>query len=68
MPNYAEIAFTDAVKELQEKHGSRSGYARMEKFDYTDGLTENEIEFIIDRDSFYMATVGENEFPYLQHR
>lgn len=66
--NFASIAFTDAVKALQEKNGSRSSYARMEQQNYVDGLTENEIDFISQRDSFYMASIGENGFPYIQHR
>lgn len=66
--NFAAIAFTDAVKALQEKNGSRAGYARMESQTYVDGLTESEIDFIAQRDSFYMATIGENGFPYIQHR
>jgi uncharacterized protein len=66
--NFASLAFTDAVKALQEKNGSRSSYARMEQQTYVDGLTENEIDFISQRDSFYMASIGENGFPYIQHR
>lgn len=66
--NFAAIAFTDAVKAMQEKLGSRVSYARMEKDVYVDGLTENEIDFIFQRNSFYMATIGENNFPYIQHR
>lgn len=66
--NFAALAFTPAVKEMQEKLGSRANYARMEKDIYIDGLTESEIDFIAQRDSFYMATVGENGFPYIQHR
>ena len=66
--NFAALAFTDAVKAMQEKMGSRSGYARMEKNNYVEGLTENEIDFIAQRDSFYMASIGENNFPYIQHR
>lgn len=66
--NFAEIAFTDAVKELQEKHGSRKGYERMEKFNIVDGLSENEKGFIEDRDSFYLASIGIKNFPYIQHR
>ena len=66
--NFAAIAFTDAVKAMQEKLGSRSSYARMERDIYVDGLTENEIDFIAQRDSFYMASIGENNFPYIQHR
>jgi len=66
--NFAEIAFTDAVKELQEKHGSRKGYERMEKFNFVNGLSENEKGFIADRDSFYLASIGVKNFPYIQHR
>ncbi len=66
--NFASLAFTDAVKEMQKKMGSRKSYARMERETYVDGLTENEIDFIVQRDSFYMASIGENVFPYIQHR
>lgn len=66
--NFAEIAFSDAVKELQEKHGSRKGYERMEKFNIVDGLSENEMSFITNRDSFYLASIGGKSFPYIQHR
>jgi predicted pyridoxine 5'-phosphate oxidase superfamily flavin-nucleotide-binding protein len=66
--NFAEIAFTNAVKELQEKNGSRKGYERMEKFNIVDGLSENEKRFIEDRDSFYLASIGVKNFPYIQHR
>ncbi len=66
--NFAEIAFTGLVKELQEKYGSRKGYERMEKFNIIDGLSENEVGFIEDRDSFYLASIGEKKFPYIQHR
>ena len=33
-----------------------------------DRFTENEAAFIADRDSFYMATVSETGWPYVQHR
>jgi hypothetical protein len=66
--NYSTIAFSDASKKLQLKAGSRTSYARMEKQDITDGLTGNEAEFIAQRDGFYMATIAESGFPYLQYR
>ena len=66
--NFAEIAFTDYVKKLQEQHGSRRGYERMEKFNNVDGLNVNEVTFIQNRDSFYLASIGVKEFPYVQHR
>ena len=66
---FAEIAFTDTVKTLQESHGSRRSYARMEGGAATNNiLGEAEAAFIGDRDSFYMATVSETGWPYVQHR
>ena len=66
--NFAEIAFTNEVKSLQEKHGSRRSYERMEKYNVIDGLTSNETTFIQNRDSFYLASIGVKKFPYIQHR
>lgn len=66
--NYASLAFTDAVKALQEVHGSRRTYARMEQLRHSDGLSEQEIVFITERDSFYLSSIGENGYPYIQHR
>lgn len=40
----------------------------MEKTSYVDGLTEHETEYIAQQKSFYMATYGENGYPYVQHR
>jgi len=34
----------------------------------SDGLTDDEVSFIQARDSFYMATISENGWPYIQHR
>lgn len=66
--NYSTLAFSDAAKQLQEKAGSRSSYARTDKQAHDDVLTDNEIEFISSRDGFYMSTLGENGFPYIQFR
>lgn len=66
--NYEQIAFTDAVKQLQELNGSRASYARMETGDNEVGFTEAEIEFISTRDSFYLASISETGYPYIQHR
>lgn len=69
-PRYAALTFTGAVKALQDKHGSRQKYARLEQAGGAapDPLTEREAAFIAARDSFYMATVGEDGWPYVQHR
>ncbi len=66
--NYAKLAFTDAVKALQEENGSRHSYDHMEKMQVTDGLSANEIGFIEDQDHFFLASFGENGYPYIQHR
>ncbi len=66
--NFAEIAFSDAAKELQEQYGSRNSYSRMEKFNEVNGLTDGEFSFIENQNSFYLASLGTNGFPYIQHR
>lgn len=67
---FSELMFTPAVKALQAKFGSRASYSRFEEpeFPARDRLTEREAEFIAARDSFYMATVTETGWPYVQHR
>ena len=66
--NYAKLAFTDAVKKLQAQYGSRKNYEKMEQYSSHQGLTLREINMIETRDSFYLATIGANGFPYIQHR
>ena len=66
--SYSTIAFSEATKKLQEKAGSRTNYARMDSQHSMEVLTDAEVEYISQRDSFYMATVGENGFPYIQFR
>ena len=67
---FAEIAFTPAVKSLQSALGSRAAYARMEESPepFNHRLGASEAAFIAARDSFYMATVSETGWPYIQHR
>lgn len=66
---FAEIVFTENVKAAQQEYGSRE---RLERFTSMAGpndvLSEREAEFIAHRDSFYMATVNEDGWPYVQHR
>ena len=66
--NYSKLAFTDIIKQFQAELGSRTTYDRVEKTSYVDGLTAAETAFIKERDSFYMASFGDNEYPYIQHR
>jgi ferredoxin-NADP reductase/predicted pyridoxine 5'-phosphate oxidase superfamily flavin-nucleotide-binding protein len=66
---FAEIAFTDAVRQVQQAEGSRANYAAMEEGDdYNVLLGDMEANFIAERDSFYMSSVSETGWPYLQHR
>jgi predicted pyridoxine 5'-phosphate oxidase superfamily flavin-nucleotide-binding protein len=66
---FAEIAFTDTVKQVQAAMGSRRSYERMERNgEAGDRLGEREAAFLAARDSFYMATVSETGWPYVQHR
>jgi predicted pyridoxine 5'-phosphate oxidase superfamily flavin-nucleotide-binding protein len=66
---YAQIAFTEQVRQVQIEQNSRSGYARMDMgADYNYLLSDYEAAFIQDRDSFYMASVSETDWPYIQHR
>jgi ferredoxin-NADP reductase/predicted pyridoxine 5'-phosphate oxidase superfamily flavin-nucleotide-binding protein len=66
---FAEIAFTESVREVQRALGSRDSYTAMESgADTNQILGENEVDFITARDSFYMASVSETGWPYVQHR
>ncbi|MBC7698500.1 MAG: pyridoxamine 5'-phosphate oxidase family protein [Bacteroidia bacterium] len=70
MPNaFASISFTESVKAAQTRYGSRENNQRFEiSDDPRNQLGEFETEFIKTRDSFYMATISENDWPYVQHR
>ena len=69
MGRFGQIAFTPSVKAVQERMGSRKAYARFESGEAgPDVLGGTEAAFLAERDSFYMASVGESGWPYLQHR
>jgi uncharacterized protein len=66
---FAEIAFTDKVKSVQQAMGSRKAYARQETgSDSNYKMSLDEIEFVEERDGFYIATVSETGWPYVQFR
>lgn len=66
---YAKLMFSPAAKALQTQGRSRDTYARMEQGeDYNYLLSDNEAQFIRQRDSLYMASVSESGWPYVQHR
>jgi predicted pyridoxine 5'-phosphate oxidase superfamily flavin-nucleotide-binding protein len=66
---FAELAFTPLVKEQQRQHNSRHLYERLEQApDPGDRLGDDEQEFVRERDGFYMASVSETGWPYVQYR
>jgi len=72
--NFGSLIFTPTIKALQERHGSRRQYARMEGSGAShnglrpQALAAEEKEFLADRDSFYVASIGSTGWPYVQHR
>lgn len=66
---FADLAFTSAVKTMQEQYRSRGQNERLQQAGAPhDALGAAESAFIAERDSFYMATVSETGWPYVQHR
>jgi hypothetical protein len=70
MPHtFANTMFSEPVRELQQRNGSRVQYERMARTGGAEQeLGPEESEFISARDSFYMATVTPDGWPYIQHR
>src|SRR5215470_19772134 len=67
--SFGSLVFTPVVKALQERYGSRRQYARLEQPGYApQGLGPDEKEYLSETDNFYMASLGENGWPYVQHR
>jgi predicted pyridoxine 5'-phosphate oxidase superfamily flavin-nucleotide-binding protein len=64
----ADIAFTPSVQALHLQYASRTQYARMQARATETELTPREREFLGQADSFYLATVSETGWPYVQHR
>lgn len=70
MSRYARLAFTDTVRRIQRDHGSdRANAGHLEAgADAPDPMGRREQAFITARDGFYLATVGETGWPYVQYR
>ena len=67
--SFAKILFSEPVKQLQQEHGSRATYERMASAGTGEqALGRDESDFIALRDSFYIATVTPDGWPYIQHR
>lgn len=65
----SDVAFTPAVKAVQEKQGSRRSYARMEQSGGWETTVTDELrEYLADLDMFYLATATADGQPYVQYR
>lgn len=68
---YQRKMFSPSVQEAQDKMGSKNIYARSlldPSAQHADRLGHRENAFITARDSFYVASIGADGWPYLQHR
>lgn len=66
---YTELTFTEGVKHARERYGARARRERAGDLPVDDPpMGEREKEFIAARDSFYMASVNEQGWPYVQFR
>ena len=63
---YMQLVLTPAVQRAEDRYFGK--HQVVENAPETDPLNADEGDFIASRDSFYMATVSETGWPYLQHR
>jgi uncharacterized protein len=63
---YLDMTFTDAVCRAQTQYYGRAG--RIAAAPERDPLGQAEVEFIAARDSFYLGSISESGWPYVQHR
>jgi len=66
---FHEIAFTDAVKAVQKRYGTRRHYEKLAgRPDSNDKIGDAETDFIESRDGFYLGTANDDGQPYIQFR
>ena len=65
---FLELAVTPNVLAVQASMGHESRLRPLDTPLEPDRLTESEVAFLASRDSFYLATVSETGWPYVQHR
>lgn len=68
LDGYLDIAVTPSVKAAQQANGSGDYWENFKGRRQNDRFTDAEKQLIATRDSFYMATVSETGWPYVQHR
>lgn len=65
----SDVAFTEPVKAIQERKGSRAAYARMEDAGGWETTIGPELAaFVTEQTSFFLATANRAGQPYIQHR
>ena len=65
----SDVAFTETVKSVQARKGSRRAYARMEEGgSWETHITPELKEFIEAQTSVFLATANAEGQPYIQHR
>jgi uncharacterized protein len=65
---FLDIAITPSVRAAQAELGADRLWRNFKGHREFDRFTENEVAFIAERDSFYLASVSETGWPYVQHR
>lgn len=65
---FLDITSTPSVKAARQANGSANYWSGFQGNREFDRFGAAEAAFIAERDTFYMATVGENGWPYVQHR
>ncbi|MCI3132115.1 pyridoxamine 5'-phosphate oxidase family protein [Phenylobacterium aquaticum] len=65
---FLDLLSTPAVQAAQTAQGSRKVWENLTADRAFNRFTENEAAFIAARDSFYLASVSESGWPYVQHR
>ncbi|MBZ0218706.1 MAG: pyridoxamine 5'-phosphate oxidase family protein [Fimbriimonadaceae bacterium] len=68
MSKWSEVAYTDAVRNVQERYGTREFNRRIEEREKPTEITDDLAAFIATRDSIYLATASTEGRPYIQHR
>ncbi|MBI5853843.1 MAG: pyridoxamine 5'-phosphate oxidase family protein [Nitrospirae bacterium] len=63
---YLDLTFTDSVCRAQKQYYGSAG--TITDAPERDPLGQAEAEFIAARDSFYVGSISENGWPYIQHR
>lgn len=65
---FLDLAVTPSVRAVQTDKGVAHMWQNFKGHREFDRFTDNEEAFIAQRDSFYIATVSETGWPYVQHR